>query len=149
MIVEPPAGPGGAAMLAALHASASEEPWSAESLAALIASPGVFARLALADGSPAGFVLARLAADEAEILTLAVVPAARRQGLGQALMRSALDAAAAAGAGRMLLEVAADNRGARALYAGLGFVAVGRRRAYYPRPGGGADALVLARDLRP
>ncbi|TCZ55290.1 GNAT family N-acetyltransferase [Roseicella aquatilis] len=94
----------------------------------------------------AGFVLARAAGGEAEILTLAVLPAARRQGLGAALMAAALAGAAARGAEAMFLEVAAGNAAALPLYRGLGFAEVGRRRRYYPD---GADALVLRRDLRP
>lgn len=92
----------------------------------------------------AGFVLARAAADEAEILTLAVVPAWRRRGLGAALLAAAQRRAASLGAAQLFLEVAADNDAARALYAGAGFEAVGLRRGYYA---GGRDALVLRRAL--
>jgi ribosomal-protein-alanine N-acetyltransferase len=92
----------------------------------------------------AGFVLVRAIAGEAEILTLAVLPEARRQGLGQGLMAAALARAAARGAAAMLLEVATDNAPAQALYASLGFAKVGRRRRYYAD---GRDALVLRREL--
>jgi ribosomal-protein-alanine N-acetyltransferase len=91
-----------------------------------------------------GFVLARVAADEAEILTLAVVPAARRQGHGEALLAGAMAAAVARGAGAMFLEVSEQNEAARALYAAAGFAEAGRRRGYYPD---GSDALVLKRGL--
>ncbi len=87
-------------------------------------------------------VLLRVAADEAEILTIGV--AARRQGLGTALMAAALAAARAQGAAAMFLEVAADNAAARGLYGNLGFAAAGQRRGYYAN---GADALLLRRDL--
>jgi [ribosomal protein S18]-alanine N-acetyltransferase len=92
----------------------------------------------------AGLVLARAIAGEAEVLTLAVLPAARRRGLGLALMTGAIDRAAAAGATAMLLEVAADNTAAQGLYALLGFAEVGRRRRYYAD---GRDALVMRRAL--
>lgn len=132
-----------AAALAALHAAAFDAPWSPRELAALLASPGVFA-LAAADE---GFVLARVVLDEAEILTLAVAPAARRRGLGRRLTDAAADLAVARGATRLFLEVAEDNAPARALYAAAGFVEAGRRRGYYPRPGGpAADALILVRE---
>jgi [ribosomal protein S18]-alanine N-acetyltransferase len=98
------------------------------------------------DGAPAGFALGRVAANEAEVLTLAVRPAARRAGAGQALMRALMAQAARRGAGAMFLEVAAGNAAARALYAGLGAAEVGRRRRYYPD---GADALVLRLALSP
>jgi ribosomal-protein-alanine N-acetyltransferase len=131
-----------AAALAALHAAAfpPAEAWSAEAIARLLEMPGAFA-LHLPGR---GFLLARVAAEEAEILTLAVLPGARRQGVGRALLVAAMAAAAAAGAKRLLLEVAEANVAARGLYASAGFVPVGRRRDYYSP---GADALLLAAEL--
>ena len=129
--------------LAVLHAEAFDTPWSAETLAALLAQPGV-----LLEAAPDGFVLVQVAADEAEILTLAVRPAARRKGVATALVETAARRAEAAGAGRLFLEVAEDNLAARALYARLRFEPVGRRPRYYARPQGPAvDALLLARNL--
>jgi len=126
--------------LAALHAEAFETPWDAASLTALLDSPGVFAV-----EQPDGFILIRVVADEAEILTLAVRPAARRNGLGGRLVEAAVVRAAAHGAARMFLEVAEDNVAARALYARAGFVEAGRRRGYYARSDGSReDALILA-----
>jgi ribosomal-protein-alanine N-acetyltransferase len=90
-------------------------------------------------------LLARITADEAEILTLAVAPAARRRGVGAALVDRAMQRAAAAGAGAMFLEVASGNQAARALYERAGFIRVGRRARYYPN---GGDALVLRADLK-
>ncbi len=84
-------------------------------------------------------MLARAAADEAEILTLAVRPEARGKGLGRALLQAAINQARTLGAATMFLEVGADNPHALALYAGLGFAKVGARKAYYD----GRDALVL------
>lgn len=131
------------AALAALHAEAFDAPWDAASLSALLGSPGVFA---LEDGD--GFVLIRVVADEAEILTLAVRPVARRGGLGGRLVEAAVASAAALGAERMFLEVAEDNVAARALYARTGFVEAGRRRGYYARTDGSReDALVLTRNF--
>ena len=126
--------------LAAIHAEAFETPWDAASLSALLASPGVFV-VAGADG----FILIRVVADEAEILTLAVRTPARRGGLGARLVEAAVVRAAALGAERMFLEVAEDNAAARALYARAGFHEAGRRRGYYARGDGSReDALVLA-----
>ncbi|WP_200306808.1 GNAT family N-acetyltransferase, partial [Paracraurococcus ruber] len=134
--------PADARALAALHALAfpPAEAWGADVIALMLEMTGGFG--AWEPGR--GLVLARAAAGEAEILTLAVAPAARRQGLGARLMASALAGAAARGAAAMFLEVAAGNAAARALYAGLGFAEVGRRRRYYAD---GADALVLRRDI--
>jgi ribosomal-protein-alanine N-acetyltransferase len=123
-----------AAPLAALHAVCFERAWDAATLADMLAGPGTFA-FAHDDG----FVVARAAADEAEILTLAVAPHARGQGLGRALLQAAIGKARGLGAGVMFLEVGADNPHALALYAALGFSKVGMRKAYYE----GRDALVL------
>ena len=129
--------------LAAIHAEAFETPWDEASLSALLASPGVFAV-----EEPDGFILIRVVADEAEILTLAVRPAARRSGLGGRLVETAVVRAAALSAERMFLEVAEDNVAARALYARAGFHEAGRRRGYYSRKDGSReDALVLALNL--
>lgn len=125
--------------LARLHATCFPQAWDAHALAGLLESPGIIALYA-----PGGFVLARAAADEAEILTVAVDPSARRKGLGRALLIEACAQAHAQGAARMFLEVGAANDAARALYATLGFDNVGSRRSYYEQ---GADALILRRDL--
>ncbi len=132
----------GAPALAALHALAFPpgQAWGAEAIALMLEMPGTIGLWQPAEG----FVLVRVAADEAEILTLAVIPAARRRGLGAALMRAAMADARAAGAAAMFLEVAESNAAARALYGGLGFAPVGRRPRYYEN---GEDALVLRRAL--
>lgn len=129
--------------LAGLHAEAFPAPWSAETLADLLGQAGVFA-VEHTDG----FILCRTVTDEAEILTLAVRPAARRGGLGRRLVDAAAGLAGDKGASRLFLEVAEDNAAARALYAGRGFGAEGRRRSYYARPGDLAgDALILSLNL--
>lgn len=137
-------GPGAATVLAALHARSfpAEERWTASAFAGLLALPGCGGLL----DPTGGFVLGRVAADEAEILTLAVLPERRRRGLGRALLAGWQAEAVRRGASRLFLEVAADNVAAQALYAACQFTEVGRRRRYYP---GGGDALVLACVLAP
>jgi [ribosomal protein S18]-alanine N-acetyltransferase len=146
MILEP-AGPEAAAELAACHALSFDTPWSASDIEALLAAPGGYALAARDDADVRAFLLARAIAGEAEILTLAVDPPQRRQGLARALIEAAAGAASAAGAEAMFLEVAADNLAAIDLYGAAGFEPVGRRRGYYARPGGAIDALVLRRAL--
>jgi ribosomal-protein-alanine N-acetyltransferase len=92
---------------------------------------------------PAAFALARSAADEAELLTLAVRPAARRAGRARRLLAEIERRAAEAGAAALFLEVSERNAPARALYAAAEYRPVARRRAYY----GDADALILRKDL--
>ena len=120
--------------LARIHASAFADAWSVASIRDLFAGPGVFAFL-----SPDGFILARAAGGEAEILTLAVTPAARRQGIARALIQAAARYVQGLGAETLFLEVATGNDPAFRLYTGLGFTAAGRRKAYY----GAEDAHVL------
>jgi ribosomal-protein-alanine N-acetyltransferase len=120
--------------LALLHAARFTDAWDGPALAALLATPGTFA---FHDAD--GFVLARSAGGEAEILTLAVAPSARGKGIGRTLMRMAAEEAARLGAGAMFLEVGTDNGAALALYGTLGFQRVGRRNAYY----GAGNAWVL------
>ena len=91
-------------------------------------------------------VMARIAADEAEILTLAVLPDQRRQGLARILLEEAARQCEAVGAGTLFLEVATRNEAARALYGAQGFEEIGRRRGYYAD---GDDALVMRRMLTP
>jgi ribosomal-protein-alanine N-acetyltransferase len=123
-----------AAALAALHAASFSDAWNADAIAGLLAMPGTFAF-----HCPDGFVLARAAAGEAEILTLAVVPSARGRGLGRRLLQVAINRAQELGCDAMFLEVGADNPHALALYAGMGFSRIGARKGYYS----GKDALVL------
>jgi ribosomal-protein-alanine N-acetyltransferase len=130
--------------LAVLHASAFDRPWHEAELAELMRSPGVVALET--DG---GFIMVRLLGDAAEVLTLAVAPSARRRGAGRALVRAGLTAAEEAGAPTVVLEVAAGNAAAVALYESEGFERAGVRRGYYARAGQGAeDALLLRRTLK-
>jgi [ribosomal protein S18]-alanine N-acetyltransferase len=131
-----------AAPLAVLHATCFASAWDAVAIAQLLDTPGTFAF-----HHEDGFVMARAAGGEAEILTLAVVPAARGRGLGRALLQAAINKAQAMGGQTMFLEVGADNPHALALYAGLGFAKVGTRKAYYSTASGGTDALVLRLSL--
>jgi ribosomal-protein-alanine N-acetyltransferase len=136
-----------AALMAGLHAQSLDDRWSEADFETLLASPGVFSLLARANDAPLGFVLVRIASDEAEILTLAVDPAFRRQGVGRALVVSAAEEAAKAGAGALFLEVAEDNGPALGLYETCDFARIGRRSDYYTRGAERIDALILRRAL--
>ena len=136
-----------ASAMAAAHAMAFDTPWREDEFADLLDGEGIFGLLA-SDDAPLGVVLCRIAADEMEVLTLAVTPRARRRGVARALMVAALGAARQVGAAAAFLEVAVDNDAATALYAGIGFRRAGLRRAYYDRGDAGtADALVMRLDL--
>ncbi|MBI4968595.1 MAG: ribosomal protein S18-alanine N-acetyltransferase [Rhodospirillales bacterium] len=140
--------PDQAQILADLHAGSIDPPWNREAFASLLGQPGVLGLLARGDGGPAGFILLRQAADEAEILTLAVGPAKRRCGIGKILLSEAISRLSGLGVQRLFLEVADDNAAALALYRQAGFSQVGRRPDYYRRAGqGAANALVLEKRL--
>ncbi|MET3526667.1 ribosomal protein S18-alanine N-acetyltransferase [Phenylobacterium koreense] len=142
-----PADAGEAWALAELHARAFDHPWPAQDIAELLASPGAFALVA-EDERLAGFILCRAIAGEAEILTLAVDPAARRRGLARAMVEACAGLARAAQADVMFLEVSAGNLPAIGLYEGAGFVQVGVRSGYYDLGAGErADALVMRLEL--
>ena len=130
-------------VLAHIHAAAFPPPdaWSAEVFDLQLAIPNVFGLLHQAGG----LILIRAAADEAEILTLAVAPPARRSGVGHGLLLTATDLAATLGARVVFLEVSVANIAARTLYTKAGFVQAGRRRQYYSDR---SDALVLRLDLK-
>jgi len=148
--------PGLAEALSDIHAAAFAgigRTWGGPEILALLREPGVglrFAHLEVAGAlAAAGFALYRVAADEAELLTVAVRPDARRAGVGSGLVAACEAGARQAAAARMFLEVAEDNHPARTLYAGAGYREVGRRKGYYLLPGGSrSDALVLEKRLR-
>lgn len=138
-----------AAVLAALHAeSAMDRPWSTAEMHGLLRATGCFGFVAEADGRPGGFLLARAAGGEAEILMLAVLPRCRRRGLGRFLLDAGCRRARELGASSMLLEVAADNQPALSLYRGAGFTMTSVRPRYYDRAEGPpVDAVLMRRDL--
>ncbi len=137
-----------AALLAGMHRICFAEPWNEKAMGELLAMPGAFGIFAAKDAKgakhPHGFILCRVAGDEAEVLTLLVLPPFRRAGLAAGLLERAIAAAGQAGAIAVFLEVAADNGAARALYSTMGFKQVGCRPRYY---GNAIDALVMKRQL--
>lgn len=141
------AAPERAAEVAALHARLFSPAWDEAAILSLLEHPAATSLIAVA-GDPkiiVGFVIGQLAADEAEILSIGTAPDWQRAGLGRKLVEGLARAAKRGEANRLFLEVAEDNAAALALYRGLGFNEVGRRKKYYERPGAAAvDALVLA-----
>lgn len=142
--------PADAAQLAAVHGACFRHGWSEVEFERLLSDRSVIAQTGRADGGRGrivGFILSRRAADEAEILTVAVLPAERGCGLASALVRRHLSRLAALGVARLFLEVEDGNRPALRLYERAGFNQVGRREGYYAKPAGAVAARVLRRDL--
>lgn len=126
-------------LIARQHAENLAQAWSEKSLREMLKTPGT-----IGFAASEGFILFRVAAEEAEVLTLAVTARARRSGLGSVLLREAARRAHAQGARAMFLEVSASNGAALALYGKHGFRSVGIRKSYY---GPSDDALVLRAEL--
>jgi ribosomal-protein-alanine N-acetyltransferase len=136
--------PRDAVALAALHAASFNRGWSEHELEQLLTDRSVVADRAIGGRRILGFILSRRAADEAEILSVAVARAAQGRGLARRLLDLHLRRLAGFGLRAVFLEVDEDNEPARRLYARAGFREVGRRPGYYA---GGKGALVLRRDL--
>jgi ribosomal-protein-alanine N-acetyltransferase len=142
------AGARDAVALAALHAACFAHGWSAGEFEQLLLDRAVVAHRAMLGSELSGFIISRIAADEAEILSVAVAVSARGRGLAGKLLDLHMRRLAGLGVQSMFLEVGDDNAPALRLYAAAGFTEVGRREGYYP--GAAAErtaALVLRRDL--
>lgn len=139
-----------AGALAHLHATGFARPWDAMTFQSLLSeravlADGLFAR---PDGEPHGFALSRIAADEAELLTIVVEPRRCGRGAGTRLLARHIDNLAGRGVKALFLEVDENNAPARRVYQRHGFREVGRRPSYYRRAdGSAANALVLRADI--
>jgi len=137
-------------VLAALHAAcftaAWDQHWTEQSFKDVLGMPGSGALIAAIGNEPVGFAVARIAADEAELLLIATRPDYRRFGHGRALLEHMLAVLKRGGAAQVFLEVAEPNVAGLGFYQSLGFREVGRRPDYF-RGESIVDALVLARAI--
>jgi ribosomal-protein-alanine N-acetyltransferase len=139
--------PADAAVFAAIHARSFDDGWSEAELAEWLARSGAIAYAAPRDRLAIAFGLALTAGDDAEILTIATEPSARRQGHGRAILAEIIAEAGRRGLSRVVLDVARNNLAALGLYVSQGFVEIGVRKTYYRTADGLVDAIVLARPL--
>lgn len=130
------------AAIARIERAAFPQPWSEPLLGAHLGDPTQLMLVGSFGTHRAGYLLARLAPPEAEILKLAVEPRYRRRGCGRALLGAGLETLRQRGADDVHLEVRAENETAIRLYRRFGFEVRGSRRAYYFD---GSDALLMAR----
>jgi [ribosomal protein S18]-alanine N-acetyltransferase len=133
--------------VARLHGACFDDAWSAAVIRRLMDARGGFGFVVRYGRLTQGFVLCRLAGDDCEILTIGVAPRRRRHGVGARLLAAVLRRAAEDGAGRIVLEVAADNDPGRRFYGAHDFSKIGVRPGYYGGGVDGVDALVLARSI--
>lgn len=140
------------AVMEAAFDPAYGEAWNRRQVGDALVLPNTHYLLAGADGqapgpgeAAAGFVLSRGAADEEELLMIAVHPDHRGRGIGAVLLRRFIDAAEARGKTRLFLEMR-DGNPADRLYRRAGFEPIGRRRNYYRGASGGPlDAITYSR----
>jgi ribosomal-protein-alanine N-acetyltransferase len=136
--------PGDAPAIATLHSASFQRGWGDDEVSRLLLDRNVVAQRITSGGKLIGFILSRLAAGEAEILSVAISPAWRGHGLSRQLLDLHLRRLAGLGVRSVFLEVGEQNAPACRLYGRAGFQEVGRRHGYYQN---GATALVLRRDL--
>lgn len=133
------------AAIAGIEAASFSAPWTEEMFRWELAQAGAsLALVARQADRVVGYLFTWVVAGECHINNIAVAPASRGQGIGEALLRAGLTAAVARGARVALLEVREGNRAAQALYGRWGFTVAGRRRRYYSHPT--EDALLMRCD---
>lgn len=134
--------------LSQLHRASFHRGWSTEEFEQILIERNAFAHRLRLGGSTIGFIISRTAADEAEILSVAVAQKHRGHGFSRDLLRTHLGHLAGHGLKTVFLEVEENNHPARALYERAGFRVVGRRDRYYKDAGGEQlNAVVMRRDL--
>lgn len=140
--------PRDAAMIATLHAASFNRGWSEDEIDRLLIERNVLTHRATVSGRLVGFIMSRLAASEAEILSVAVASSYRGKGLARRMLNLHMARLSGIGTRVIFLEVDEGNTAARRLYRRAGFREAGRREGYYVNPDGKrATALVLRRDL--
>jgi ribosomal-protein-alanine N-acetyltransferase len=134
--------------LAQLHGASFHRGWGEGEFESMLALSNTLIHRLRLGRKTVGFAASRQGADEAEILSIAIDPRFRGQGLSRNLLLTHLGYLAGRGVRTIFLEVEENNQPARRLYQRAGFVAVGRREGYYRHAGGEqSNALLMRRDL--
>lgn len=134
--------------LSRLHQDAFHRGWSANEFEQMLVERNTLAHRLCIGRKVVGFIISRIAADEAEILSVAIDKSQRGRGLSRGLLRTHLGYLAGSGLKQVFLEVEENNRPARALYEKAGFDVIGRRERYYKEASGAElNALVMQRGL--
>jgi ribosomal-protein-alanine N-acetyltransferase len=139
--------PDDASAVTDVHQRSFTRPWTVVDFIRFANAPECHGVVAWRDGAVTGFIVINIAGGDAEILTIAIDPAWRRQGVARSLLIRAMEDAASRGAEALFLEVGVRNDAAHELYKRLGFTRTGRRPKYYTTPDGPEDAIVMKRSL--
>ena len=132
------------AAIAELEKVCFNDPWPDQSIRSELTNPLSLWLVAMADGEVAGYVGSQTVIDESDVMSVAVAPKHRRKGLARELFLTLENLLKEKKSHSLTLEVRASNEAAQALYAGLGYVQVGRRPNYYHNPK--EDALILRKE---
>lgn len=130
-------------VLATLHGMCFNPSWDRRAILEILSMSGTLGQLMMVGDIPVGYILWRVILDEAEILTILIIPAYRRKGLADQLIAQSLKNIKIEGVKKMFLEVAESNHAAQTLYIRHGFHQVGVRKGYY----NGEDARLLVKDI--
>ncbi|MES2749865.1 MAG: ribosomal protein S18-alanine N-acetyltransferase [Pseudomonadota bacterium] len=134
--------------LSQLHRASFHRGWGTDEFEQILIERNALAHRLRLGGATIGFIVSRTAADEAEVLSVAVAAKHRGRGYSRGLLRTHLGHLAGHGLKKVFLEVEENNHPARALYERAGFRVVGRRERYYKDAGGEQlNAVVMQRDL--
>ena len=134
--------------LSELHGASFHRGWGESEFESMLGESNTLVHRLRLGRKTVGFAVSRMGADEAEILTIAIDPRYRGQGLSRNLLLTHLGHLAARGVRTIFLEVEENNRPALSLYKRIGFAVVSRRERYYQEPGGEQlNALLMRRDL--
>jgi ribosomal-protein-alanine N-acetyltransferase len=134
--------------LSQLHRASFHRGWGADEFEQILIERNALAHRLRLGRTVIGFIVSRTAADEAEILSVAIASNQRGRGYSRTLLHTHLGHLAGHGLKKVFLEVEENNRPARALYERAGFRVVGRRERYYKDASGEQlNAVVMQRDL--
>jgi ribosomal-protein-alanine N-acetyltransferase len=137
-----------AARLAQLHGASFHRGWGEGEFETMLTERNTLVHRLRIGRKTVGFAVSRMAADEAEILSIAIDAAYRGRGLSRDLLLTHLGHLAGHGVRTIFLEVEENNQPARALYERAGFSVVGHRERYYRQASGEQlNALLMRRDL--
>ncbi|WP_169566873.1 ribosomal protein S18-alanine N-acetyltransferase [Sneathiella limimaris] len=136
-----------AKLLATMHAQCFRSAWDQDAFEEILAMEGCIAQITLMDAEPVGFAVYRTVEQEAELLTIGVLPVSRRRGAAKAMLKTGLQHMRFNKVLKVFLEVAASNTSALLLYRKFGFQKIGVRKGYYTSGGKKEDALILAINL--
>jgi ribosomal-protein-alanine N-acetyltransferase len=140
--------PADAPRLAQIHGASFHRGWGEAEFEHMLSEQNTLAHRLKLGRRIIGFAISRIGADEAEILSIALDPRFRGRGLSRPLLLIHLGHLAGQGVRTIFLEVEENNRPARQLYEGAGFIVVGGRERYYRQPNGEQlNALLMRRDL--